>query len=52
MELIHPIDEQPGFRVTRSGSGAAPEKPCEGGETLHTKKETPEAFRLILKRVR
>ena len=52
MELIHRIDEQAWVPVTRSGSGAALEEPCEVAETLHTMKETPEAFRLIVKRVR
>lgn len=52
MELINRIDEKDWTPVTRSGSGAVLAEPCEVAETLHAMEDTPEAFRLIVKRVR
>ncbi len=52
MELIHRIDEKEWAPVTRSGSGEALAEPCEVAETIHAMEDTPEAFRLIVKRVR
>ncbi|MBW8067083.1 MAG: IS1380 family transposase [Ferrovum sp.] len=52
MELIHRIEEKDWVPVTRSGSGEALAESCEVAETLHAMENTPEAFRLIVKRVR